>query len=218
MYFILQPHQQTDHPDLIAQMFRLRKKVFGDELRWVETFGPEERDAYDDMNPVYLMHTDPAGAYLYSVVRMMPMSGPTLLSDVFSETIPDAAGFIDPSIWEFTRFCMDDDLLRRHGRGSECMQILKMMNTGSLEFGVDAGIEAYVANFDRLRWRMWRRIGKPFDIVGKSDDFGVEVLLGISECSGAVRDRMYAHLGIQGPVLSEPPRAAMVEEMHRDAA
>lgn len=212
MYFILEPHQQQAYPHLIEQMFRLRKKVFSDELRWVETYGPEERDEYDDMNPIYVMHTDPTGRHLYSCGRQMPMSGPTLLSDVFADTVPDVAALTSPSVWEITRFCVDNDLIRAHGRGTERVQILRKMNAVSLELGVRIGIEAYVANFDNLRLRMWRRIGKPFDVLGTSNKYGIDVHLGISECSQAVLEETWAELGVDEPIMTALPAPLPVVE------
>ena len=207
MYFYLEPHQHASFPHLMAQMFRLRRKVFCQELRWVESHGPEERDVYDTHDPVYIMHTDPTGTHLYGSARLMPTNGPTLLSDVFADTLPDAASFDSPFVWEITRLCVDDDLIRAHGRGNERTRILRCMRAASLEFGVEAGVETFLANFDDLRLRMWRRCGAHFDVVGTSYEHGIPVHLGISECSKGVLGTALEQLGIAGSVLSAPPAA-----------
>lgn len=207
MHFVIEPHQQAAHPHLMEQMFRLRQRVFCQELDWVETNGPEERDVYDDYNPVYVLHTDATGQHLYGSARLMPMSGPTLLSDVFGDTLPDAAGFDAPFVWEITRLCIDDRLMREHGRGHERIRTLRLMRAASLEFGVRAGVETYLANFDDLRLRMWRRCGAHFDVIGTSQLFSTTVHLGISECSPEELARALGALGTTGPILSPLPRS-----------
>lgn len=204
MYFYIEPHQQADHPHLMDRMFRLRKKVFCQELQWVQANSDHEKDDYDDHHPVYVMHTDQTGEHLYGCARLMPTNGPTLLSDVFYDTIPDAAMIESPLVWEITRLCVDDDLIREHGRAGERSNILRRMRTTALEFGVENGVEAYLANFDDLRLRMWRRVGARFDVLGTSYEHSIPVHLGISECSQEVLDENLAALGV-ARVTSAPP-------------
>lgn len=205
MFFILHADQLDQYPALMEQMFRLRARVFRDELQWVETEGDEERDVYDALNPVYVLHTDATGQHLYACGRLMPTSGPTLLADVFGETVPDAAAFQSPFVWEVTRLCVDDDLIREHGRSHERLAILRRMHIAALEFGVENGVEAYLANFDDLRLRMWRRFGAHFDVLGTSHAFSTTVHLGITECSEAVLEDARGRAGLSGPLLTDPP-------------
>jgi N-acyl-L-homoserine lactone synthetase len=46
-------------------------------------------------------------------LRLLPTTGPTVLADFFSDTLPDAVHLSAPSIWECTRFCLDDRILSR---------------------------------------------------------------------------------------------------------
>lgn len=208
MYFTIDGHELTDWPVLAEKMFRLRAQVFGEELQWVETKGDLEIDRYDALNPVYVMHTDPSGEHLYACGRLMPTSGPTLLADVFGETVPDI-DFAAPHVWEITRLCVDDALLRAHGRSAERMDILRGMHVAALEFGLGAGVETYLANFDPLRHRMWRRMGVTFEVIGRCDAFSVPVLLGITEVSEAVLSEARKRLGRTEPLLCARPNVPL---------
>lgn len=207
MYFLLHGREIDEYPLLAEQMFRLRAKIFREELRWVDGDGHEERDRYDALDPVYVLHTDPLGLHVYASGRLMPTSGPTLLGDVFGETVPDA-DFASPFVWEITRLCLDDARIRAHGRDGERMTILRSMHVAALEFGLSAGVDTYLANFDPLRLRMWRRMNVAFDIIGTSETFSTRVHLGLTECSPAVLGAARARLGLDGPLLSAPPQLA----------
>jgi len=198
-------------------MFRLRAKVFRDELQWVEFEGDCERDTYDRMNPVYVMHTDPLGIHLYACGRLMPTSGPTLLADVFGDTVPDA-DFASPFVWEITRLCIDDEKIRAHGLDAQRMTILRSLHVAALEFGLRNGVETYLANFDALRLRMWRRMNVHFDVIGTSEAFSTRVHLGVTECSAAVLADARARLGLEGALLVAPPDVARGEPLTLEAA
>lgn len=204
MYFTLTAEQLSQYPHLYDQMFRLRSRVFRDELQWVATDGEHEADIYDELNPVYVLHTDPLGVHLYACGRLMPTSGPTLLADVFGETVPDA-DFASPLVWEITRLCIDDALIRAHGRDHDRLDILRSLHVAALEFGLSAGVETFLANFDDLRLRMWRRMNVHFDVIGTSRAFSTTVHLGVTECSRPVLEEARARLGLSGPLLAAPP-------------
>lgn len=209
MYFVLEAHQTERYPSLMAQMFRLRARVFGGELGWVEVDGDEERDVYDDCCPAYIMHTDPTGNHLYAAARLMPTMGPTLLADVFGDTVPDAA-FQSPFVWEITRLCVDDALIRAHGRGRERLDVLRSMLVAGMEYGVANGIDSFLANFDAVRQRMWERLGARFDVIGTSERFSTTVHLGLVESSPAALADLRRRLGRAEPVLAPPPAHGFV--------
>src|ERR1700682_6231836 len=103
------------------EMFRLRARVFRDRLKWdVHVANGKERDKYDDEGPVYLIYADDEARQVKGSLRLLPTTGPTLLADIFSDTLPDAVNLSAPSIWECTRFCLDDKLLER-GREDEIL-------------------------------------------------------------------------------------------------
>lgn len=209
MYFTLEPHQYDDNKHLLEQMFVLRYRVFCDDLQWVDAEGGKERDEYDDYGPVYLMHTDPTGSQLYACARLMPTSGPTLLSDVFGDTLPDACAFQSPFVWEITRLCVDDELIRRRGGNQRALEVLRMMLLAGMEFGARNGIDTYLSNFDDIRLRMWRRAGARIDIIGQSEDFSIPVMLGLTESGPDALEEVRMRLGHHSPVLVSAPQKTM---------
>ena len=68
----------------LAQMYRERKRVFVDRLGWEVPVvaGEFEIDQFDTDRAVYVLALDPGGAQLGSA-RLLPSTGPTLLSEVF---------------------------------------------------------------------------------------------------------------------------------------
>ena len=98
MFILVQAHQYTRYKPLMDQAFRLRKRVFHDQLGWAVTIdGDCERDEYDALRPAYLMWCNDRADRLYGTLRLMPTTGPTLLYDVFRNTFA-GANLIAPGI------------------------------------------------------------------------------------------------------------------------
>jgi len=95
-------------PDLAAQMFRLRHRVFKERLGWdVSSHNGMERDSYDALNPVYLISSDANGS-VNGCWRFLPTTGPYMLKDTFPSLLESNAAPCDPAIWETSRFIVDD--------------------------------------------------------------------------------------------------------------
>lgn len=207
MYFTLESHQFGAFSHLVEQMYALRHRVFCEQLQWVDAEGNRERDQYDDYNPVYLLHTDETAEFLYASARLMPTSGPTLLTDVFAQSIPDAGMIQSPFVWEITRLCLDDTLLRQHQPGQRAINVLRMMLLAGMEFGARNGVETFLSNFDDVRLRIWRRAGARIDIVGQAEGFSVPVMLGLTEAGRDALEAVRTQLGHHERVLSRAPQA-----------
>jgi len=118
MIVVLEQYNTYKYSHLIDEMFRLRARIFRDRLNWdVEVTDGKERDRYDDEQPVYIIHSDNGAREVKGSLRLLPTTGPTLLADIFSDTLPDAVNLSAPSIWECTRFCLDDNPLGAGTRG-----------------------------------------------------------------------------------------------------
>src|SRR3954453_15058989 len=101
MITIIEGKNAPRHARLLSEMFRLRARVFRDELGWdVLVSNGLERDRYDDEAPVYVVYSERADSDVLGSLRLLPTTGPTLLSDVFADTLPDAAALSAPTIWE----------------------------------------------------------------------------------------------------------------------
>lgn len=208
MIAVIDRHNAHQYPDLLEGMFRLRSRVFRDRLNWdVEVTDGMERDRFDDENPVYVVHTDRQGKRVLGSLRLLPTTGPTLLADMFSDTIPDAAGLSSPTIWECTRFCLDDTLLKR-GNGDEVVMASAVLFAALGDIALAAGIQSYLANFDATMHRLYRRIGCEVEVLGRTDRYGRAVFLGLFPVSESILTRVKARLQDSRTALAHVPRSS----------
>lgn len=141
------------------QAFRLRKRVFHDQLGWAVTIdGDCERDEYDALRPAYLMWSNDRADRLYGTLRLMPTTGPTLLYDVFRDTFAGAS-LIAPGIYEGTRMCLDEEILSEDFPNLETGKAFGMLLLALCECGLSHGIETLVSNYEPHLARVYRRAG-----------------------------------------------------------
>ena len=172
MIVVLERHNAHEYQHLIDEMFRLRARIFRDRLNWdVEVTDGKERDRYDDEQPVYIIHTDNGAREVKGSLRLLPTTGPTLLADIFSDTLPDAVNLTAPSIWECTRFCLDDNLFES-GREDEMLFASAALIEAVGDVALRAGIEAIIGNFDEPMLRLYRRIGCEVEVLGSTSRYG----------------------------------------------
>lgn len=205
MISIVQDWNAQAHVAQLQEMFKLRARVFRDKLGWdVQVEDGCERDRFDDESPVYIIHTNRFGVVDGSC-RLLPTTGPTLLAETFSDTMPDAAYLSAPSIWECTRFCVDYGAITRDGLESMVAAsgaIIAGIGTLSLK----AGIATIIGNFDATMLRIYRRIGCKVEILGCTHRFGRPVYLGSFPVSPAILATVTRRIG--GPVRIESPQIA----------
>lgn len=208
MIIALESHQFSKNQHLLDGMFQLRARVFSEKLGWeVDVVDGRERDAYDDLSPVYLLHIDDKDRVLGSL-RLLPTTGPTLLYDVFHETIPDAASMVAPGIWECSRFCIDEDLISMRSR-NEAIRESALMLAAIGELGLQRGIKAIVGNFDPLMLRIYRRAGVEVDVIGRTETFGTRpVCLGLFDVRNDIYRGICEKLGFETPLIGQAKKTA----------
>ena len=179
MIIIIEPQNAIEYPKLMEEMFRLRARVFHDRLGWaVQVSDGKERDKYDDEAPVYVIYADDEAREVKGCLRLLPTTGPTDLADFFSDTLPDAVHLSAPSIWECTRFCLDDRVLgKANGEGMYFASAVLIAALGDV--AVKAGIESILANFDSRMLRLYRRIGCEVEVLGSTRRYGNPIYLGL---------------------------------------
>jgi acyl homoserine lactone synthase len=123
----------------------------------------------------------------------LPTTGPTLLADIFSDTLPDAVNLSAPSIWECTRFCLDDKLLER-GREDEILFASAALLEAVGDVALRAGVEAIIGNFDEPMLRLYRRIGCEVEVLGSTLRYRQPVYLGLHPISEPIIRRIKARL------------------------
>ena len=189
MIIVVEPHNAEKHAHLLEQMFRMRAQIFHDHLGWdVVVKDGMERDKYDEQSPVYIIYTDENGHRVKGSLRLLPTTGPTLVADFFSDTLPDAASLMAPTIWECTRFCLDDDVWQKNKEEIVFASTVLLVALGDL--ALRAGIESVIGNFDAAALHLWRRIGCEVEILGSTSRYGRPVYLGLHPISETVISRI----------------------------
>jgi acyl homoserine lactone synthase len=183
MIVVIESHNAEKYPKLMDEMFRLRAAIFRDRLGWdVQVVDGKERDRYDDAGPVYIIYSDEEGREVKGCLRLLPTTGPTLLADVFSDTMPDGVHLSAPTIWECTRFCINEKFIE--GKPSEGMLFASMVMIEALgTVAISAGIESIIGNIEPAMLRLYRRIGCEVEILGSTFKFGRPIYLGLSPVS-----------------------------------
>ncbi len=191
MIVVVQQHNADEYAHLVDRMFRLRARVFGERLKWdVQITDGKERDRFDELGPVYLIYADERGQEVKGSLRLLPTTGPTVLADVFTDTMPDAVSLSAPTIWECTRFCLDEDIVGSRHRDQIVASGALISALGSV--ALNAGIESILGNFDATMLRLYRRIGCDVEVLGRTYRYGEPVYLGLFPVSEAILDQVNA--------------------------
>lgn len=99
-------HDLQNHPKLARSMFQDRADQFRTRLGWdvnVNHLG-EERDQYDDLDPLYVIWQNQDGGHGGSM-RFLPTTGRVMVNEIFGH-LTGVAPISSPLIWECTRFCL----------------------------------------------------------------------------------------------------------------
>ena len=183
MIHVIEQYNAEKYPLLMEQMFRLRASVFHDHLKWdVEVVEGRERDKYDGEGPVYIIYTDDDARIVKGSLRLLPTTGPTVLADFFSDTLPAGVQISAPTTWECTRFCLNDRVLHAGNRSDmvyACVTLLVALG----KVAINAGIETILGNFDSAMLKLYRHVGCEVDVLGSTLRFGRPVYLGSFEVS-----------------------------------
>ncbi len=221
MFFTIQADEQQKYSHLLDQMFRLRKRVFSDQLKWdVHVRGEYERDEYDALKPAYLVWTDPTRTRLYASIRLMPTTGPTLLFDVFRNTFPNEANLSAPGIWEGTRACVDGDMIGVDHPDVDAARAFSLLVLATSECALAHGIHTIVSNYEPQIKRIYRRAGAHFEEAGRADDYGrYPVCCGTLEISGSSIIKMRQAQGLSLPLYTKPkPSISVTSQLLKSAA
>jgi len=180
------------HAKALDEMFRLRARIFGERLNWdVQVVNGLERDRFDDQNPVYLIYADDVTGAVKGSLRLLPTTGPTLLADFFSDTVPAAANISSPTIWECTRFCLDSSYYNKGAR-EELLFASSLLVIALGETAIKAGIETVLGNFESAVLRLYRQLGCEVEVLGVTERYGRPVYLGSFPVSEAIIRRLKA--------------------------
>jgi acyl homoserine lactone synthase len=200
----------ADYP-LFDQMFRLRAATFKTRLDWdVEVIDGWERDAYDDLDPLYLMSIDPLSGQLRGSCRLLPTSGPHMMSEVFGPHFEPDATLCSPRIWEVTRFCVREEMKSTATPSGLNVATVELF-AGVCELGRAAGISHVTGVYEPMMARIYRRAGMRPSVIGQSTTLGLpKVYAGLWELTQQMLRGLRAAGGFDASVLAghEQPATA----------
>ncbi|QKS00349.1 autoinducer synthase [Sphingomonas sp. CL5.1] len=151
-----------DGDTALRAMFRARKEVFIDLLKWdlPVLAGEFEVDQFDDPAAEYLILLDGRGGHRASA-RLLRTDRSHLLGDLYPHLCagPVPAG---PTIREITRFCLD-----RNQRAMERRSARNQLVTALAEHALANGITAYTGVADVEWFDQVRRFGWACEALGQ---------------------------------------------------
>jgi len=139
MIHIITPSNKSRYTAAIDGMYRDRKRVFVDWLKWNVPVidGKYEIDQFDTDDAIYLLELDPVTGRHLASIRLLPTTKPNLLGEVFA-TLCESKPPKSSDTWELTRFCVSPDVPRADGR-----KLMNLMWTSVVEFASMNKIEHY---------------------------------------------------------------------------
>jgi len=193
----------------IAEMHRLRYRVFRERLDWeVQVSGDMEIDGFDALQPCYLLQRAGDG-HIQGCVRLLPSTGSTMLRDTFPVLLDGACAPASPTIWESSRFALDvtaDAPKGAHGLAIATYELF----AGMIEFGLSRQLTEIVTVTDARMERILRRAEWSLRRIGKPRALGSTLAVaGYLEVSIESLVRVRAAGGLQGPVLWAPVALAV---------
>lgn len=205
MIRILNGKTRAQHPQAVDEMFRLRKRVFHDFLKWdVQTDGAWEIDNYDKANPLYVLSYAPDTGRLRGSLRLLPTLGPNMLDDTFPILLGNNPEIRSASVWESSRFCIEPDISQDRASNQVTVAAAELM-CGVGELGLASGISHIVTVTDVFLERMFRRMGCPGERIAEPHRIGSVFAVAVAwEVTPDLLQRMKAVAAIEGTVLERP--------------
>jgi len=168
-------------------MFEDRADQFKTRLGWeVEvTADGQERDEYDDLNPLYVIWEKVDGTHGGSM-RFLPTTGRTMVNEHFLN-LTDGVAFQSPLIWECTRFCLSRD--------TEVGAAAALMLAGG-EIMQNFEVRHFVGVFDARMVRIYNRIGAAPEVLGTQGSGRQAISVGLWEFSDAAQEQVSRVAGV----------------------
>jgi acyl homoserine lactone synthase len=185
-------HDLQTFPELRDGMFRDRADQFKTRLGWevsVDDTGAE-RDAYDGMNPLYVIWEEPDGSHGGSM-RFLPTTGQVMVNDHFGH-LTGGVPIASPRIWECTRFCLS------RGAGSHVAAALML---GGGEIMENFEVDHFVGVFDARMVRIYRMIGSSPEVLGSQGQGRDQISVGLWQFDPTAKAAVAERAGVT-PQLS----------------
>lgn len=209
MITVVPPDLRNYYGAELAEMHRLRHRVFVERLGWnVRTFAGLEIDAFDMLDATYLL----AGRNpLVGSWRILPTTGPYMLKDVFAELLEGQAPPCDPAVWEMSRFAVDQGPQEDKGLSALSAATGELF-CGLVEYALSHGVREVWTVYDVRIARLLDRVGcRPFWRSARRRIGDTIAVAGRFEISERVLAELRATNGVAGSVLRvDEPREERV--------
>lgn len=180
-------NELDQHPLLRDTMFRDRADQFHTRLRWDVSINinGEEKDQYDDLNPLYVIWQEANGRHGGSM-RFLPTSGKNMLDDHFRHLL-DGNRIRTRKIWECTRFCL---------ARNAAPQVSAALMLGGSEVGLGFDLTHSVGVFDARMVRIYRRLKWAPMVIGSYGEGREAISAGVWSFSESRADALAKNAGI----------------------
>lgn len=202
MIHLVHGKDKERHRTWLSRMHQIRAAVFQDRLNWdVSVEGGEERDRFDDLDPLYVLSVDDRGQ-VRGTLRLLPTTGPNMLRDVFPALLGPGEVVESPVIWEASRFAIDPAATLRDAN-TLLNPVTCELLCGMVEVGLMVGLDFYTAVVDARMKRILALAGYPLDVIGAPQRFGVaKAYAGLLEVSEATWRSVAGRGGFTDRVIS----------------
>ena len=207
MIEVIQGADLAQRADIVDQMYRMRARVFNDILKWdVSVENGRERDRFDELDPLYIVSICEKTGVLQGSVRLLPTTGPNMLSEVFFELFKPGEEVVSPLVWESSRFSIDPDLNTNRSNSSLNSVTIELL-CGMVEIGLYSGISYIVSVYDQRMTRVFRRAKCDAEIIGGPRRFGkVPTFAGLFDITKARWEAIASTGAVDGSVLAPSQR------------
>lgn len=199
---VINQHNAHLFHDELDQMFRLRNRVFVEDMGWgdLNPKNGRERDAFDNPLTTYLLGYSEELNEVVGCMRFLPSLAPTLTSEVFPNLcnfkgVPKSAQFYDCS-----RFVVDPKTALNMGNQSP---VASELYCGMVEFGLSLELEVITCVVD-LYWFRYMR-SREWDVypLGLPQKAGKESIIAMGlKPTRQMLEMFRSTRGVSGPVLS----------------
>ncbi len=199
--------------DALAQMYRLRAKVFGERMGWeVAVLSGMEIDDYDAHSPYYMLVHDDSGI-VCGCWRLLPTQGPYMLRDTFPRLLHGQEAPSSSKTWELSRFAIVSRECAGYGFGELALDAMRAVVTFADHLDLTNYVTVTTTAVERLLVRArieTRRFGPPLRI-GKVNAVALSIGLGEQTHKalfGGAKLRRSAHEGLEQSLRTTDERAA----------
>lgn len=140
MIHIVTPENEHYYHDEMNQAYRLRHKVFVEEMGWEALGKPDGRqiDQFDTKHAVHMLYIE--GGEVLGYQRLLPSTRPHLLSEIMPE-LCEVERPTGAHIWEISRHCVAPG--HRAG-GRFANPVANDLESALVEWGLECGISKFI--------------------------------------------------------------------------